>query len=340
MGYPTVAIVILNWNGRKWLEKFLPSVMATSYPEKRVIVADNGSSDDSISFLQRHYPTLQILQNDENEGFAKGYNSALQQVSADYYVLLNSDVEVTPGWIEPVITLMEQEKDIGACQPKLLDYHNKNLFEYAGAAGGMIDSLGYPFARGRVFGHCEADTGQFNENKEIFWASGAALFVRAELYHRLNGLDPAFFAHQEELDFCWRLQLAGFRVFYCAASVVYHVGGGTLKKENPNKTYLNFRNNLMMLEKNLPKKGRLLFMWKRLVLNDIAALQFLLTGHYLNFWAVHRAKFFYIKRKLQKKFVHTSGALPLKQLKGVVSRSIVYNYFVKKKKTYGEIADL
>jgi GT2 family glycosyltransferase len=221
---PEVAIVILNWNGRAFLEKFLPSVMASSYINKRIIVVDNASSDDSIQFLQSNFPLVEIIKNNRNEGFAKGYNVALSQISSDYYVLLNSDVEVTAGWIEPVISLMETDRTIAACQPKILSWENKTRFEYAGASGGWIDSLGYPFARGRVMEFCEEDKGQYNDALPCFWATGAALFVRSNVYKECGGLDEYFFAHQEEIDLCWRIQLAGYKVFVQPASIVYHVG--------------------------------------------------------------------------------------------------------------------
>lgn len=209
MALPRVSIVILNWNGQRFLEQFMPSVMATTYANKEVVVVDNASTDDSVAFLQAQYPTVRILHNAGNYGFAKGYNEGLKRIEADYYVLLNSDVEVQPGWIEPMVQLLDGNPSIGACQPKLLQYHAKELFEYAGAAGGWLDCLGYPFARGRIFDVCEKDEGQYDSAEPIFWASGAAMFVRAELYHRVGGLDEYFFAHQEEIDLCWRMQLAG-----------------------------------------------------------------------------------------------------------------------------------
>lgn len=228
---PSVAIVILNWNGKDYLNKFLPFLLASTYSNARVIVADNASTDGSVDFIQQHFPGVEIINHPFNKGFAKGYNKALQKIESDYYVLLNSDVEVTPGWIEPVIALMETDKKIAACQPKVLAYDNRHLFEYAGASGGWIDSLGYPFSRGRVFDELEEDKGQYDDAVPCFWASGAALFVRAEAYHEMGGLDEYFFAHQEEIDFCWRLQLAGYKVFVQPASVVYHIGGGTLPKK-------------------------------------------------------------------------------------------------------------
>ncbi len=241
---PHVAVVILNWNGRKFLEQFLPSVLASTYTDYSVIVADNGSTDDSIAFLAANFPQVRIINNGQNFGFAKGYNEALKLVESEYYILLNSDVEVSPGWIEPMVSLLENDAQMAACQPKILSYHNKTMFEYAGAAGGWLDKYGYPFAKGRVFDICEEDKGQYDQVEPIFWASGAALFVRSTVYHQMKGFDEYFFAHQEEIDLCWRIQLAGYTVFSCPSSVVYHVGGGTLPKGNSLKTFLNFRNNL------------------------------------------------------------------------------------------------
>ena len=229
---PLVSIVILNWNGHKYLEQFLPSVLSSTYSNYEVVVIDNASTDGSVSFLETNYSQIRIISLDRNFGFAKGYNEGLKQVQAEYYILLNSDVEVEKDWIEPAITLMQFNKNIAACQPKLLQFHNKRMFEYAGAAGGWLDYLGYPFAMGRVFDVCEQDNGQYDEQQPIFWASGAAMFVRASVYHQLGGLDEYFFAHQEEIDLCWRMQLAGYKIFSCPQSVVYHVGGGTLPKGN------------------------------------------------------------------------------------------------------------
>jgi GT2 family glycosyltransferase len=334
---PSVAIVILNWNGTQFLRQFLPSVMASVYQNKKVIVADNASTDDSISFLQQHYPQITVLQNTTNEGFAKGYNTALQQVQADYYVLLNSDVEVTPNWIAPIIDLMEQDATIGVCQPKLLAYKNKTQFEYAGASGGWIDSLGYPFMRGRIFDICETDNGQYDIAQPCFWASGAALFVRAALYHKLGGLDSYFFAHQEEIDLCWRMQREGYKVYVQPASVVYHVGGGTLPKGNSRKTFLNFRNNLVLLAKNLPVSEAIWKIPARLVLDAIAAWKALLSGDGGYFLAIAKAHihffwwlFFNKKRSVfaaQKKHIQY----------GLYNGSVVWQYFVKKKTRFSEI---
>ena len=249
-----VSVVIINYNGRKYLEKFLPSVLASTYADMELIIADNASTDDSLEFMQSVYPAVRIIKLKRNHGYAGGYNEALKEVHSEYYILLNSDVEVTAGWIEPLIELMENNRQIGACQPKILSYRQKDQFEYAGGAGGWIDCLGYPFARGRIFDICEKDQGQYNHSEPIFWASGAALFVRAELFHKAKGFDTYFFAHMEEIDFCWRLQLLGYIIYACPASEVFHVGGGTLPKGNERKVFLNFRNNMIMLAKNLPRR--------------------------------------------------------------------------------------
>lgn len=336
-GLPSVAVVILNWNGRKFLEQFLPSVTASTYQNIKLIVADNASTDDSINFLQLAYPNVEIIRNEGNLGFAKGYNTALKQVKADYYVLLNSDVEVTPGWIDPVIELMESDELIAACQPKLLAYASKDQFEYAGASGGWLDRFGYPFMRGRVFDICETDNGQYDNVQQCFWASGAALFVRAELYHEMGGLDEFFFAHQEEIDLCWRLQLAGYKIFVEPASVVYHVGGGTLARGNQRKTFLNFRNNLIMLAKNLPLGTAL---WKipyRMTLDKLSAWRGLFAGNGRYFIAIIKADLHFLGWLL---FYKKRSIFPKKKggkLAGWFNGSVVWAYFFQKKKTFLEI---
>ena len=332
---PSVAIVILNWNGKKMLEEFLPFIFLSTYDNYSVVVADNGSTDDSISFLEK-YPRVQILKSEVNNGFAKGYNDALKKVSADYYVLLNNDVEVKPGWIEPVIELMQSDSLIAACQPKVLSYHDKKRFEYAGACGGWIDSYGYPFARGRVFDVCETDNGQYDTVQQIFWATGACLFVRAEAFHSVGGFDEYFFAHQEEIDLCWRLQLAGNKIFVQPRSIIFHVGGGTLPVGDKRKVYLNFRNNLIMMSKNLPAGQAL---WKipfRISLNKIFALKELFAGNGKAFTAVFKAHLHYLRwlffiKKKNLPMVKTG------KLFGVYHGLVVWQYFVKKKKTFSEI---
>jgi GT2 family glycosyltransferase len=280
---------VLNWNGKNFLEKFLPSLCQSSYPHLSLYVADNGSTDDSIGFLRKQYPEIRVLASPVNEGFAQGYNTALRQVEADIYVLLNSDVEVEPGWIEPVVALMQQDPSIAACQPKILDWNRRDQFEYAGGSGGWIDRYGYPFCRGRIFDAIEKDTGQYDDSVPVFWASGAAMFIRAPVFHQLKGFDPFFFAHQEEIDLCWRIHHAGYRVYACPASVVYHVGGGTLPQGSARKIFLNFRNNLVMLWKNLGYWERA---WKipyRMMLDLLSVGKNLLMGKWPYARAVIRA---------------------------------------------------
>lgn len=284
-----IAVVILNWNGKQMLERFLPSVTANTTGDAEVIIADNGSTDDSIDFLRANYPQLRLILLDKNYGFADGYNKSLAQIEADCYVLLNDDVEVTPGWTEPVAAQMEADPQMAICQPKLLMYDQRDTFEYAGGAGGFIDKYGYPFCRGRIFTTLEQDHGQYDDAREIFWASGAAMFVRADVWRQLGGLDGEFFAHMEEIDFCWRAKNAGWHVGYCPKSVVYHVGGGTLPKTNPRKTYLNFRNNMALLYKNLPKNQRCWVLGSRVMLDWVAAFKFLLGKNPQEFRAVFQA---------------------------------------------------
>ncbi|MEO8823898.1 MAG: glycosyltransferase family 2 protein [Ginsengibacter sp.] len=334
---PSVAVVILNWNGRNFLEKFLPSVMSSEYDNLSVIVADNASTDDSISFLQTNYPSIKIIKNVLNEGFAKGYNTALRQVSADYYILLNSDVEVTKDWIKPIISWMERDKNIAACQPKILSYHEKNKFEYAGASGGWIDKFGYPFNRGRVFGFCEMDTGQYDSVEEIFWATGAALFVRANIFHQLGGFDEYFFAHQEEIDLCWRMQRAGYKIYVVPSSVVYHVGGGTLPAGNERKVFLNFRNNLIMLAKNLSSSEKLVKIPLRIFLDNVAAMQALAKGDWKTFKAIVKAHLGFIRWNFRDRKKSVLSKIKLKNLAGVFDGSIVKKFFIQKKRTFSEI---
>ena len=334
---PLVAIVILNWNGRKVLEQFLPSVLRTTYPNYQVILADNASTDDSCTWVANHYPQVRIIAMDKNRGYAEGYNRALQAVTADYYVLLNSDVEVQPGWLEPMIRLMETGMRVAACQPRILSYTQRDHFEYAGAAGGWLDAWGYPFCRGRVFDTVEKDIGQYNDHCPVFWASGAALLIRSRCFHEMGGFDPYFFAHQEEIDLCWRLQHAGYEIYVEPASIVYHLGGGTLPQGNSRKTYLNFRNNLIMLWKNLPAGERF---WKvplRFCLDGLAAWKELLGGkpqlfgavvkahlHVIGWWLFHRKNSPYPMRKS-------------KQLHGLYSGLLPWQYFGKQRRTFKEL---
>ena len=327
---PTVAVVILNWNGRDFLQRFLPAlVQHTPAATAEIVVADNGSTDDSVAFLQQHYPQIRLILNEQNYGFAEGYNRALKQVKTDYYVLLNSDVEVTPRWIEPVIEALQADPSAGAAQPKLLSFERKTHFEYAGAAGGFIDHFGYPFCRGRLFNDVEEDRGQYDHPCEIFWASGAALFVRAELYHKFGGLDKDFFAHMEEIDFCWRLKNFGYKILYCPSSTVYHVGGGTLPKSSPKKTFLNFRNNLCLLYKNLPPRRFAGVLCVRMVLDLVAALSFLSTGGVAELAAVFKAYAAFFKMRGRNKSLYRLW--PRHRRVGLIyTGSIVWDYYVRR----------
>lgn len=340
MKLPEVAIVILNYNGKNFLQQFLPAVLASTYANKRVIVADNASTDDSVSFLHEYHPQVEIILNTANHGFAGGYNKALQQVHSDYYVLLNSDVEVTAGWIEPIIQFMEADPAVGVCQPKLLDYKRRDSFEYAGAAGGWVDCLGYPFARGRVFEILEQDNGQYTDTIPVFWASGAAMFIKAAVYQEVNGMDEYFFAHQEEIDLCWRIQLAGYKVYCCPASTVYHVGGGTLPKGH-RKTFLNFRNNLVMLLKNLPFAEQC---WKiplRIVMDILFAAKCLSGGDLMSVEAIAKAHWGVLRWGLGIDNGDAPGTnrKPMKKLSGVLQKSIVWAYFIRKQTRFTEIVE-
>jgi GT2 family glycosyltransferase len=289
-----LAVVILNYNGKKFLEQFLPTAIAHSQGAV-IVVADNGSSDDSVDFIRSSFPSVQLITIQRNLGFCGGYNFALKQVSATYYVLLNSDVEVTNGWLHPIVSLFNRNPTIAAIQPKILSFRQKTCFEYAGAAGGYLDALGYPFCRGRIFDKLEEDHGQFNDTVPIFWATGACHFVRSTVFHEMGGLDEDYFAHMEEIDFCWRLKRAGYHIYYEGGSTVYHVGGGTLSSASPKKTYLNFRNGLSLIFKHLPTSE---LIWKlplRVVLDWAAAFKFLLQPSPRDFIAVLQAQFDFFK---------------------------------------------
>lgn len=330
-----VAVVILNWNGREFLRKFLPSVIEHSREDADIYVADNNSTDDSVEILKSEFGEVKIIRNDKNYGFAGGYNVALAQIDADFYILLNSDIEVTAGWIRPVIKMMQEDKSIVACQPKLLSYFEKSRFEYAGAAGGFIDKYGYPFCRGRIFQSIETDTGQYEKPADIFWATGACLFVRTSVYNELGGLDERFFAHMEEIDFCWRAKMNGGRIIYCPDSTVYHVGGGTLPKKSSRKTYFNIRNNHIMLFKNLPQNRLIKVLIARLFLDGVAAFKFLVDGGLPDFLAVIKAHwhfFFLIPRVLQERKHNT--IIPVG---GVYRSNLVFEYFLKRKKKFSDL---
>lgn len=324
-----IAVVILNWNGIQLLEKFLPSVLAYS-EQANIYVADNASTDGSVDFLKANFPSVKIIQNDGNYGFAQGYNVALEQVGEPIYALVNSDIEVTENWLSRILEIFDKDKGIAIIQPKILDYKDKSFFEYAGAAGGFIDKYGYPFCRGRIFDTIEKDEKQYDDERYIFWASGACFFIRRNAYRQLSGFDADFFAHQEEIDLCWRANNMGYKVWYTSKSVVYHVGGATLQSSNPKKTFLNFRNSLLMLLKNLPKNQLFSVIFIRLVLDGVAGIQFVFQGKFKHCWAIVKAHFhFYhlISRNLKKR----NGG---KTQKYYSVKSIVYRYFVSKIKTF------
>jgi GT2 family glycosyltransferase len=331
----SVAIVILNYNGRHYLEKFLPNIIRYSQGYQ-IWVADNASTDQSIEWLNGQYPELKTLVISENKGYAGGYNEALNRISSDYYILLNSDIEVTEKWIEPVIALMESDTKIAACQPKIRAFDLPTHFEYAGAAGGYMDYLGYPFCRGRIFDTREEDLGQYDDEKDVFWATGACLFIRATAFHEAKGFDESFFAHMEEIDLCWRLLNMQYRITYCGKSVVYHVGGGTLHKSNPRKTFLNYRNNLIMLFKNLPKGRRWKTVLIRLVLDGISSVRFMATGAWPDVIAIIRAHFaFYaLIPSLTKNTKRTTYRAPL------YYRSVVWEYFVLGKHRFNQLTGI
>ncbi|MEO9570277.1 MAG: glycosyltransferase family 2 protein [Polaribacter sp.] len=290
-----IAIVILNWNGQKLLEQFLPSVVNFSSKEADVYVADNASTDSSINFVKEHFPTVKTVENQVNGGYAKGYNDALKEIKADIYCLLNSDVEVTDNWLQPIIDVFKTDEKTAVIQPKLLSFKDKTKFEYAGAAGGFVDFFGYPYCRGRVFNHLETDKNQFNDTSDVFWASGACLFIRSKVYFELGGLDEDYFAHQEEIDLCWRTHNLGYNIKYVGSSTVYHVGGATLQETNPQKTFLNFRNSLLNVVKNVPKKWFLFVIFSRLVLDGIAGIKFMIELRPIHTWAIVKAHFSFYK---------------------------------------------
>ena len=333
-----VAIVILNWNGAGFLRRFLPGVLIHA-EGARVIVADNASTDDSVELLARDFPGVELLLLDRNFGFCEGYNQALAQVDSPYFVLLNSDVEVTLGWLQPLRNLLEINPRIAAVQPKILAHADPTLFEYAGAGGGYLDRLAYPFCRGRLFDTLEKDLGQYNDARPVAWASGACLLVRRAAWQALGGLEPAFFAHMEEIDFCWRLQNAGYEVWYHGSSAVQHVGGGTLPKTNPRKTFLNFRNGLALLYKNAAPGELLGTVLLRLVLDGVAGLRFLAGGEVRNFWAVLRAHFSfygnfdYWRRRRRAARPH----LRVQDRAGVYGGSIVWAYFARGKRVFRQL---
>lgn len=333
---PNVAVVILNWNGTKFLRQYLPFVVDYTLASADVYVIDNASTDDSVEYIREHYPQVKLVINDENYGFAKGYNEGLKHIDAEYYCLLNSDVEVTPDWVDSLIEFMDNNKEVAVCQPKLLSYLHKDEFEYAGAAGGFIDKYGYPFCRGRLFSTMEKDEGQYDDIAELFWATGACMFVRSDVYHSLGGLDDDFFTHMEEIDFCWRVKNAGYKVMCFPQSKVYHYGGGTLKTGSPQKTFYNFRNNLIMLYKNLPANRLFPVFCMRFIYDIIAALRFLLDNGKNDFIAVFKAHISFLatfKTSMNKRKQLQHPTFISKMYK----KDIIIQYFFLKKKKYTDL---
>lgn len=337
---PSVAVVILNWNGRKFLEQFLPSVVQTAYDNLSIIVADNASTDDSVAFVQQQYPQVRLIINDQNYGFAEGYNKALQQVDAAYFVLLNSDVEVPKNWVKPVIDLMESDAAIAVAQPKIKLQASQHFFEHAGAAGGFIDYFGYTFCRGRLFDTLEEDHGQYNTDIDIFWASGAAFFIKASAWHQAGGLDADLFAHMEEIDLCWRLKNLGHKVVCCTATEVYHVGGGTLNVGSPFKSYLNFRNNLIIMQKNLPFWEAFYKVLIRLWIDLAAWFQFAFKGQWKFVFAISKAHCHFFKYFFKTAAKRKSPQMALAKHTGVYNASVVWNYFIKKKTKFTDLKGL
>lgn len=331
------AIVILNWNGEEFLKKFLPSLINnTTETDTEVIIADNHSTDNSIEFLNKNYPNLKQILFDENYGFTGGYNRALEQINAEYFVLLNSDIEVSENWLKPLINVLDSDSTIAACQPKIKSFDKKNDFEYAGASGGFIDKYGYPFCRGRIIDTTETDTGQYDDIQDIFWATGACMVIRAELYNKVGGLDNDFFAHMEEIDLCWRLKNQGYRIVCNPKSTVYHVGGGTLPNNSPFKLYLNFRNNLFLLYKNLPKGSLFKILIARMILDGISAFAFLLKFSFSSFSAVFKAHLHFYKslKKLKKKRAELASKTNTTNHEELYTQSIVFDYYVRNKKLF------
>lgn len=334
-----VAIVILNWNGAHMMRKYLPSVIANS-PEGEVIIADNASTDDSIEMLQKEFPNVKTIVLDKNYGFAEGYNKALRQIDSEYYLLLNSDVDVPQGWLSPLVTFMDKNPEVASCQPKLHAINDRESFEYAGAAGGFLDKYGYPFCKGRIFDTVEKDKGQYDGNHEILWSTGACMLVRSKDYWEAGGLDSRFFAHNEEIDLCWRFRIMGKKVYCIASSTAYHLGGGTLPKGNPRKTFLNFRNNLTMLYKNLPDNELSHIMKIRFWLDMLAAFQMLILGRsWGDFKAVMQARkeFNAWKHTFDEERARIQSNRKISQIPERINKSILWLYYAKRKKTFDQI---
>ena len=333
---PSVSIVILNYNGRHYLEKFLPSVIKYS-SGCEIVVADNNSSDGSLKLLEKSFPNIRRIVFSENHGFCEGYNKALAQIDSDYFVILNSDIEVTKNWIPPIISLFENDKQIAAVQPKLLDFNFKDKFEYAGGAGGFIDKYGYPFCRGRIFDTIETDFGQYDNTREIFWATGACLFIRADLFSSFGGFDSDFFAHMEEIDLCWRMKKDGYKIYHCGKSVVFHVGGGTLAYSNPQKTYLNFRNSLLVLLKNLPAQS---LIWKlpiRWFMDYIAVIKFIFSGNIKDALMIFKAHIYIWKNLIKTLKKRSEISISEDKIIGIYPKMLLFSYHIARVRKFDDL---
>lgn len=336
-----ISVIILNWNGERFLKQYLPSLIQNTPSElAEIVVADNGSTDNSLDLIRNEFPSVRLIEFDKNYGFAEGYNMAIDQTNAEYTVLLNSDVEITPDWLSPLIAYMDSNSDVAACQPKILAYYDRSRFEHAGAAGGFIDKFGFPFCRGRIFAEVEKDARQYDETIDIFWASGACLFIRTEVFKKEGGFDADFFAHMEEIDLCWRLKCRGYRISNVPQSVVYHVGGGTLNAEHPHKTYLNFRNNLLLLYKNLPRRKLYPLLIARYFFDYAAALHLYATGKKPNALSVLKARndFALLKATFREKRKENIQKTVTENISGIYNGSIVTDYYLFGRKKYSDLA--
>ena len=334
------AVIILNWNGIDWLKQFIPILIKnTESKDADLIVADNASSDQSVEYLKTNQPEIQLIILDKNYGFAEGYNKAIEQISHPFSILLNSDVEVSKAWVLPLIAQLKEKRNTVACQPKILDFKDKTKFEYAGASGGFIDYLGYPFCRGRLFNSLETDHGQYDKPISVFWATGACLAIKTDVYKEVGGLDSNFFAHMEEIDLCWRLKSRGYDIFVVPTSKVYHVGGGTLSKISPKKTYLNFRNNLLILYKNLPDSKLNKILFYRLMLDGVAGVEMLLTGKANHMFAIIKAHIHFYKMKSSYRAKRSDNLKACKKtnIPEILSKSIVLEHFLKRRKFYSDL---
>ena len=335
--YPSVAIAILNWNGKHFLKTLLPALLNLTYFNYTIYIIDNNSSDDSVAFINASFPSVKIILLDDNYGFALGYNKGLRGLKEEYFLMMNSDVEVEPNFLEPLLALMQSDDGIAVVQPKIRSLTNKKMFEHAGAAGGMIDILGYPFCRGRMFDTVEEDVGQYNNTTQVFWATGTCCLIRKKAYWQVGGMYGFYFMHMEEIDLCWRLQAAGWKIFYCSQSLIYHLGGGSLSYQSPRKTYLNFRNNIIMCWRNSPPYVNAWLLPLRMALDGVALIKFLTGKQSKNAVAVGKAYLHFFKWLFSFEKDSPKKKLSLRKAPGVLKGSLVWKYYIRKKRTYNEV---